>query len=465
MEYKLAKLNADMLTPIAVFNRISGKKKFLLESSIKHEGSGRFSFIGANPYREFIGDKDQLTMCSGDEIKRMEKGKPLEMLKKYLPKFDQLQLDFPFFGGAIGFIGYDAIRQYEHIGADLEDDLHLPDIHFMLYQDIIIFDHKAQLIYLISLNLDGSRKEQELEQRVEEMKLAITKNESNQVYEIDPVSLSFEPLMKKEDFMEKVKIAQEFIRKGDVFQVVLSQRMKSRFESHPFHYYRKLRNANPSPYMFYVDFEDYVLLGASPESLIKIQGKQLITNPIAGTRPRGATKIEDNNYEHELLRDEKELAEHKMLVDLSRNDIGKVCEPGSISIPKYMAIEKYQHVMHIVSEVQGSLRQEYTGVDALIACLPAGTVSGAPKIRAMQIINELEQKKRGAYAGAIGYINVNGDLDFALAIRTLVVKDQMAYIQAGAGIVHDSVPETEFLETMNKARALLEVSRDDSFVR
>lgn len=236
-------------------------------------------------------------------------------------------------------------------------------------------------------------------------------------------------------------------------------------DSDPFQFYRKLRNANPSPYMFYIDFDEYVLLGASPESLIKTIGSQVITNPIAGTRPRGNTQLEDSYYEKELLEDEKELAEHRMLVDLSRNDIGRVCEPGSITIPKYMVIEKYQHVMHIVSEVKGMMKPEFTGIDALKVCLPAGTVSGAPKIRAMQIINELEKQKRGVYAGAIGYINVNGNMDFALAIRTLVIKDGVAYLQAGAGIVHDSIPENEYIETLNKAKSLLEVNKDDHLAR
>jgi anthranilate synthase component 1 len=217
--------------------------------------------------------------------------------------------------------------------------------------------------------------------------------------------------------------------------------------------------------MFYMDYEDHVLLGASPESLIKTKGRTVITNPIAGTRARGETMEEDQKLAKELLEDEKELAEHKMLVDLSRNDLGRVCEPGSIEVSKYMEIERYQHVMHIVSEVQGTLHEEHTGLNALISCLPAGTVSGAPKIRAMQIINDLEAVKRNAYAGAIGYINVNGDVDFALAIRSLVVKDGYAYVQAGAGIVYDSVPELEYAETLNKAKSLLEVHINDLTVR
>ncbi|MGE6258216.1 anthranilate synthase component I [Heyndrickxia sporothermodurans] len=466
MEYKLIRLNADMFTPVAVFHRLKGKKKFLLESSLKHEGSGRYSFIGMNPYMEFIGDGDEILIRNvQSETVVKETGKPLELLKKYMPKVDPFQLDFPFFGGAIGLIGYDAIRQYEYIGDNLKDDLQLPDLHFMFYQDVIIFDHQLQCIYIVSLNLDGNRTIEELGDMVEKIKDSIVNVEQPEAIEIVSSTVAFLPLMSKEEFMNQVKAAQEYIQKGDVFQVVLSQRMKGSIQCNPFHFYRKLRNANPSPYMFYIDFEEYVLLGASPESLIKTKGKQVITNPIAGTRPRGKTEDEDKDHKIELLKDEKELAEHKMLVDLSRNDLGRVCIPGSITVSKYMEVEKYQHVMHIVSEVQGSLKDEYSGLDALISCLPAGTVSGAPKIRAMQIINELEQRKRGVYAGAIGYINVNGDLDFALAIRTLVIKEGIAYLQAGAGIVHDSIPEQEYIETMNKAKSLLEVSNDDSLIR
>lgn len=466
MEYKLIRLNADMFTPVAVFHRLKGKKKFLLESSLKHEGSGRYSFIGMNPYMEFIGDGDEILIRNvQSETVVKETGKPLDLLKKYMPKVDSFQLDFPFFGGSIGFIGYDAIRQYEYIGVNLEDDIQLPDLHFMFYQDVIIFDHQLQCIYIVSLNLDGNRTIEELGDMVEKIKDSIVNVEQPEAVEIASSTVAFLPLISKEEFMNQVKAAQEYIQKGDVFQVVLSQRMKGSIQCNPFHFYRKLRNANPSPYMFYIDFEEYVLLGASPESLIKTKGKQVITNPIAGTRPRGKTKDEDKDYKIELLKDEKELAEHKMLVDLSRNDLGRVCIPGSITVSKYMEVEKYQHVMHIVSEVQGSLKDEYSGLDALISCLPAGTVTGAPKIRAMQIINELEQRKRGVYAGAIGYINVNGDLDFALAIRTLVIKEGIAYLQAGAGIVHDSIPEQEYIETMNKAKSLLEVSKDDSLIR
>ena len=263
--------------------------------------------------------------------------------------------------------------------------------------------------------------------------------------------------MTKQSFVDNVKRAKEHINAGDIFQVVLSQRLQMYYPGSPFALYRKLRKANPSPYMFYVDFDEHVVLGASPESLLSIHGNQVTTNPIAGTRRRGKSQAEDAILEKELLSDPKEIAEHRMLVDLGRNDLGRISEVGSIHLTKYMEIEKYQHVMHIVSEVAGTLRADQHPLDALVACLPAGTVSGAPKIRAMQIIQEMENVKRGVYAGAVGYIGFNGNIDIALAIRTLVIKDKTAYVQAGAGIVYDSDPEAEYEETLHKAKSLLEV--------
>jgi anthranilate synthase component I len=266
--------------------------------------------------------------------------------------------------------------------------------------------------------------------------------------------------MDKADFIKKVEKAKEYILQGDIFQVVLSQRLKAKFKGNPFDFYRKLRIQNPSPYMYYIDFGTSVIAGTSPENLIRVQEDTVITNPIAGTKPRGMTYERDLEIEKSLLEDEKELAEHRMLVDLGRNDLGKVCEFGSVLLEKYLEVEKYKYVMHLVSEVSGRLKKSHTALDALIACLPAGTVSGAPKIRAMEIINELEVSKRGVYGGAVGYISANGYIDFALAIRTMLLKDGFAYIQAGAGIVHDSVPELEYQETLNKLKAFLEERHD-----
>ena len=272
-------------------------------------------------------------------------------------------------------------------------------------------------------------------------------------------SLDFKPMIDESTFIQMVETAKEHIVKGDIFQVVLSQRFSSPFEGNPFTLYRGLRTSNPSPYMFYMDFETYTILGTSPESLVKVNNGIVTTNPIAGTKPRGKTPEEDEQIANELLNDPKEIAEHRMLVDLGRNDIGRISEIGSVKIEKYMKIEYYKFVMHIVSEVTGRLNKDAHVLDVLTACLPAGTVSGAPKIRAMQIINQLETTRRGVYAGAVGYISVTGNMDLALAIRTMVVKDQQAHVQAGAGIVYDSIPKSEYEETLNKARALLEVQR------
>ncbi len=455
--YKLMKIDAKSLTPTKVYRQLQGKKKFLLESTFQHEQKGKFSFMGSDPYLEIIGNNQTTMIMNHDtgEKKKIEQT-ALTYLKSHLPKLN-LDIPLPFYGGAIGYVSYDAIREFEFIGEMLPDELNMPDIHFMLYRNIIVFDHTNKDIYLIVINTNQQSNE-ELENRLSQLVTALF--DTTNVTSGDSI-VNFEPEITKDAFMEKVKIAKDYIQRGDIFQVVLSQRMAAKMDGNPFSFYQKLSEANPSPYMFYIEFGDYLLLGASPESLVQTQGREIITNPIAGTRPRGTSKVEDEHLMKDLLEDEKEIAEHRMLVDLSRNDLGRVCEIGSITIPTYMKIEKYQHVMHIVSEVKGILKKDYSSLDALISCLPAGTVSGAPKIRAMQIINELEEKKRGAYAGGIGFINFNHDINIALAIRSLVVKDKMAYLQAGAGIVFDSDPETEYQETLNKAKSLMEVNKYD----
>ncbi|MCM3112537.1 anthranilate synthase component I [Lederbergia lenta] len=453
VNYKLRKLNGDVLTPITLFLRLEGVKKFLLESSMKHNEQGRYSFIGVNPLTEIVGVGDQTKVINSDGlVLREESGLPLNILRTALPELT-LDLPFPFYGGAVGYVGYDAIRQYKEIGVELEDEIDMPDVHFMIYQDVVVFDHLAQSIYLLAIDLEGNRSEEELEERLEELQKQISRKETDE--SLIDCSIDFQPQMQKEEFVRRIEMAQEYVKNGEILQVVLSQRMIGKVETDPFHFYRVLRNSNPSPYMFYLDFDEYVVLGASPESFIKTNGRQASTNPIAGTRRRGETSEEDQRLAAELMADEKELSEHRMLVDLSREDMSEICSPESIDVKKYMKLEYYRHVMHIVSEVEGMLADGRTGIDALVACLPAGTVSGAPKTRAMQIINELEEAKRGVYAGAIGYVNANGDIDFALAIRSLVIKEQKAYLQAGAGIVVDSVPEREYMETINKARALL----------
>ncbi|PLS16529.1 anthranilate synthase component I [Bacillus sp. M6-12] len=454
---EIAKLEGDTLTPIAIFQRIQGQKKFLLESSLKHEEKGRYSFIGADPYKQVTSmGKDAVIDDLETGEQTVKEGRVLDVLKGMLDEAEIPDVQLPFFGGAVGYLGYDVIRQYEEIGSVSADELQMPEAHFMFYRDIICYDHAEQSVYIIALKTRNEQKE-DLLARIAEKKKQILGNSSGE----EPLKLErleFKPSISQHRFEQMVEKAKEAIIAGEIFQVVLSQRLKADYHSDPFIIYRKLRLSNPSPYMFYIDFADYVVLGSSPESLIKVKNREVITNPIAGTRKRGETKEEDMCLETNLLEDEKELAEHKMLVDLGRNDLGRVCEVGSIEIPVYMKIERYKYVMHIVSEVSGMLTKNMSGLDALAACLPAGTVSGAPKIRAMSLISELEDSKRGVYSGAVGYVSFNGDLDFALAIRTMVIKDNTAFVQAGAGIVYDSVPETEFEETLNKAKALLEVS-------
>jgi anthranilate synthase component 1 len=460
--YKIRKKNADTLTPIIIFNRLTGKKRFLLESTIHHDKKGKYSFIGSDPYQEMFGSGQETTDIHHEKQTSVTaKQYPLDYLKKQLPKLT-FDLPLPFYGGAIGYIGYDTIRSYTDIGRDLPDDLNMPEVHFMLYKNIIVFDHKKEEIYLIAVNPDG-KTEELLEKRLDQLSRELL-NAPDSDQPITPQKLHFQPQTSREDFLEKIRQAKKYIQKEEVLQVVLSQRMTAEMDGDPFSFYRMLRKSNPSPYMFYIDFESYILLGSSPESLIQTTGREIMTNPIAGTRPRGKNQKEDDELIRELLADKKEIAEHEMLIDLSLQDFESICKAESIEVPTRMEVEKYEHVMHMVSEVRGYLKENHTSFDALISCLPAGTVSGAPRLRAMQIINQLEEKKRGVYAGGVGYINFSHDLNITLAIRSLVIKENHAYLQTGAGIVSDSVPEKEFAETMHKARSLMEVSEDISFL-
>ncbi|MEH7254160.1 anthranilate synthase component I [Neobacillus niacini] len=449
-QFIIKELTGDTFTPISILQKISGNKKFLLESSHKYHDSGRYSLIGSDPAFELIsyGDANEILYRNGE--KKVIKGNPLEIIKTLMPQIDEAP--FPFIGGAVGYVGYDIIRQFEAIGEEYPNGVQMPDVHLMFYEEVIVFDHLEEKITICGLPLSvESEIENRIDQIMEELKQpAIYEEES-------PFQFGgFQSETSKEEFIKNVEVAKEHIIAGDIFQVVLSRRMTSSFQGSPLSLYRKHRAHNPTPYMFYIDFAGYTVIGSSPESLIKTRGSQVFSNPIAGTKRRGKTAEEDQLIEKELQSDEKELAEHKMLVDLGRNDLGRVCEFGSVTVDKYMEVEKFRHVIHLVSEVSGTLTNEHSNLDALAACLPAGTVSGAPKIRAMEIINKLEKSKRGLYSGAIGYLSANGNMDFALAIRTMILKDNTAYIQAGAGIVHDSVPESEYEETINKLKAFLE---------
>lgn len=453
--FKEKTIEGDIHTPIAIFQKLKGEKKFLLESSNSHQDNGRYSYIGTDPYLE-VKSKGQHVLVTDHETgeTKEEALNVVEFLKReLLVEVDAEGVELPpFNGGAMGYLGYDVIRLYENIGLIPKDELDMPDAHFLFFKQLIVFDHLLQKIHLLTGEEDYEASFTKMKQMIAEPSVSTDENSTE--------SLQFSSNFSQKEFEKMVIEAKEAIVAGEVFQIVLSQRFQSDFHGKPFDAYRRLRLANPSPYMFYLEFgEDYTVLGSSPESLISVSGKDVNVNPIAGTRPRGKTVEEDKDLEASLLIDEKELAEHRMLVDLGRNDLGRVCEIGSIQLTEAMKIERYQHVMHLASKIKGKLREGFTSLDALTVCLPAGTVSGAPKIRAMELINKLENSKRGVYAGSIGYISYGGDLDMALAIRTMIIKDNKAYVQAGAGIVYDSNPTKEYEETQNKARALMEVNK------
>ena len=447
------KLVGDTYTPIGIYESLQGTRKMLFESNAKHDANGRYSFIAVNPIAELYGDEKSSTFIDQTN-KEIQPIPVMQRLKQILPRITE-DVPFSFFGGAIGYFSYELAYHYEKIGAISNDPYAMPDVHVYFYEQFVVYDHLLEEVHVVAIDLFNEGK---TEQQLEAVAATIIEQlEQKRHVPYEKPTLSFQPTISKERFVDMVGRAKEHILKGDIFQVVLSQTFEAPFEGNPFDVYRTLRSSNPSPYMYYMDFEQYKIIGTSPESLVKVRGKHVITNPIAGTKHRGATAELDAQIAVDLLGDEKELAEHKMLVDLGRNDIGRVSKVGSVNVTKYMQIEKYKYVMHIVSEVVGELREDKHIVDVLTATLPAGTVSGAPKIRAMQIIHELEQRKRGIYAGAVGYLSASGEMDLALAIRTMLIKDDQAYVQAGAGVVYDSVAESEYEETLNKAKALLEV--------
>ncbi|QNR20534.1 anthranilate synthase component I [Exiguobacterium sp. Helios] len=449
-------MNGDELTPISIFLNLEGDRKCLLESSASGS-NGRYSIIGVNPVELLRAEGNQVTRhhLQTEETVTMT-GNPVRLLQQSVTR-GTTDADFPFLSGAIGYVGYDAIRAYENIGAVPDSDRNLPDALLAVYDEIILYDHLEHRVHLIHTSLGGLTDRQEMIRKLKLRKTLLEQTGQQTRIERPLENIVYQPQIEKETFISLVEQAKQHIRQGDVFQLVLSQRLDATFAGDPFHFYRKLRQDNPSPYLFYIDLGEVIVLGASPESLVQVKGRHVTTNPIAGTRPRGKTKQEDTQLAHDLLNDEKEQAEHRMLVDLGRNDLGQVCQVGTIHVSREMEIERFKNVMHLVSVVEGRLAEGRTGADALISCLPAGTVSGAPKIRAMQLINQYETKKREVYAGAVGYFDVSGNLDFALAIRTMVIQHGKAYVQAGAGIVYDSDPTLEYEETLHKAKSLLEV--------
>jgi anthranilate synthase component 1 len=442
-------IQADLETPVSAYLKIARSNySFLLESVEGGERLARYSFIGTEPL---------LVLRTGNE----NLVDPLNLVEKELAQFHPVSIaGLPrFHGGMVGYLSYEVARHFERLPYPDKDPQGLPESVLMLADTLLVFDHVTHKIKVVShAHLDGdvdtayreaTRKIDDLVNRLEQpMHSGALKNAPPDKSE---VSSNFSPA----EFEAIVSQAKEYIYAGDVIQAVLSQRLAKRTYANPFAIYRALRSINPSPYMYYLHLGDFYIAGASPELLVRVEDGIVSTHPIAGTRRRGKDVTEDLALEEELKNDEKERAEHIMLVDLGRNDIGRISEPGTVEVTQLMDVERYSHVMHLVSHVQGRLRAGLSQFDALRSCFPAGTVSGAPKIRAMEIIAELEGEKRGPYAGAVGYFDFSGNLDTAITIRTFVIKNNIAYIQAGAGIVADSVPEQEYQESLNKAQALL----------
>ncbi len=465
-----SELPGDLETPIGLYNKLCRQEAygFLLESVEGGERWARYSYIGRRPLVRIcaFGDRVEIHQQGTTNERR---GDVLAVVEEVMRDYETV--DFPhcpkFFGGAVGHFSYDLVKNFETLPQGNRDSLGLPDVQLMIPQDLVVYDHVEQKMILVQYvmpDADGlsglARDYDEAQERLRALEaevLAPGNRGVQQPHQVrDVVIRSTET---KESFMAKVVKAKEYIRNGDIFQVVLSQRLEVDGPDDPFEAYRRLRSINPSPYLFYLDFGEYQLAGASPELLVKVENGRVATCPIAGTRPRGETAAEDQQLAEELLADEKELAEHRMLVDLGRNDLGKIATFGTVETKDLMHIQRFSHVMHIVTNVEGDLALEYSMYDALKACLPAGTVSGAPKIRAMEIIEELETEKRGPYAGAVGYLGFNGNMDVCITIRTIVFTAGKSYLQAGAGIVADSDPATEHEETLRKARALVEALR------
>lgn len=468
-------INADLDTPVSAFLKIDKSDyAFLFESVEGQEKIARYSFLGSNPALIFKSNGRNIEILQPDTKSAQRfvtQSSPVEEIKKIMSAFKPAAVKgLPrFYGGMVGFIGYDAVRFFENIPDKNPDDLKTEEFVFMLTDTILIFDHINHTIKIVSncvLPDKGNRLTSEELTAVYEsavQKIEAIRNDFNK-----PVKEKAAPVKNisrknkitsnytKAQFEDIITRAKGYIKKGDIIQVVLSQRFKIHIDKKPFDIYRNLRSINPSPYMFFLKLKDIVLAGASPEILVRCEDNIVETRPIAGTKPRGTTEEEDALLEKELLNSLKERAEHIMLVDLGRNDLGRVCKSGSVKVSDFMTVEKYSHVMHLVTDITGLLDPKYDIYDVLRAGFPAGTVSGSPKIRAMEIIDELENTKRGPYAGCVGYFSFSQNLDTCITIRTIVIKDDFAYVQAGAGIVADSVASKEYLETLNKAKALME---------
>ena len=454
---------ADLDTPVGAFKKIDdGRYGFLLESIEGGEKWGRFTFLGSSPAVVIRGRDNWVEIVEGGEVQRFEVSDPLNYIRDYMARYRPVEVPgIPrFFGGAVGYLGYDAVRHFETLPDKNPCDIDTYDAYFIITDTILIFDSLSQKIKVVSnAHLDGNTTPEaayaeaigKIEGMIERLKKPLAATPKTPA----TAKVALASNVKREEFESWVTRAKEYVRSGDIIQVVLSQRFSGELTVDPFDIYRALRTLNPSPYMFFLRLDETLVVGASPEVMVRKEGELVELRPIAGTRPRGANPAADEELATDLLADPKERAEHVMLVDLGRNDLGRVCKTGSVKVSELMVVERYSHVMHIVSNVQGELSPEHDAFDVVRATFPAGTLSGAPKVRAMEIIDELEGVRREVYGGAVGYFSYSGNMDMAIAIRTLVVKDGRVHLQAGAGIVADSDPAAEYVETVNKAKAVV----------
>ena len=461
------RIPADLETPVSAFLKLQEmpdgqRARFLLESVERGIQVGRYSFIGMSPSSTLRLDHDELTITRGERVSKtsLNGRDPLAFVRDEIALTGLAECDdIPGpFAGAVGYLSYEVARHFERLPRPSNHGLGLPDFYFMIPRTLVIFDHVRSELEIVTLPEagDADAAYEAASATIHSILAALGAPLAQKNGHQAPLPLRTpESNVSKQEFMSRVETAKEHVLAGDAFQIVISQRLSAQTSAHPFQIYRALRISNPSPYMFFFDADGFQLIGSSPEVLVKLHRRKATLSPIAGTRPRGRSALEDQEMEAELIGSEKERAEHIMLVDLGRNDLGRVCEIGSISTESLMHIERYSHVMHIVSTVAGTLKAGLDGFDLLRACFPAGTVTGAPKIRAMQIVADLEGEVRGPYAGALGYFGHQGDMDMCITIRTIVMVGDRFYVQAGAGIVADSNPNCEYEETLSKARALV----------
>ena len=458
--------SADLLTPVSAYLRIAqgARYSFLLESVEGGEKIARYTFAGAHPEEVFRYANGACVLEGRDRL-LWEERDPVTFLRTHMERFRPVRVPGlpPLLAGAIGYFSYDMARLIERLPKRLRDDIGLFDAVLMFYHGLIVFDHLQHRLWIVrNVHTEGHGSlRSKYDEAVREIRRArkLLEQPVPSEQRKNPLKGKAKPLritsnFTRPEFLAAVRKTKEYIRAGDIFQAVISQRFSAKTSANPFQVYRELRALNPSPYLFYLQLNDVSVVGSSPEMLVKVQGRDVFYRPIAGTRWRGKDEAEDQRLEKQMLADEKERAEHIMLVDLGRNDLGRVCDYGTVRVEKLMTVERYSHVMHLVSSLRGRLREDMDCFDALMACFPAGTVSGAPKVRAMEIIEELEKTRRGIYAGGILYLDFSGNLDSCIALRTMVIKNDIAHIQAGSGIVADSQPEYEFNESVNKSMAL-----------